>query len=302
MRILYSFISIIFSIQFLFSVDTESSYPYLSGFTWVHFSDWKLLNPSYGRSYSESFDPEMVQLGDTIFVEIDCLENFAREYLPKIKNKFILISANYGYSADHSLPGSFESLLKEDKIAAWFVQNIDREASEKLIPIPIGLSSKCFSFGDTQLFDQWIPLSLANLKKKNFLYLNFTPRPERVACIDYFQSVFAKFEETKPFAAFLEDLSESIFVVSPPGHGPDCHRTWEALLMGCYPIVQSSPLNPLYRDLPVVIINDWSEVTEEFLETQYQQLREKTFSREKLYAPYWFQKVRKIQDQLKAGL
>jgi hypothetical protein len=30
------------------------------------------------------------------------------------------------------------------------------------------------------------------------------------------------------------------FVASPYGGGPDCHRTWEALILGCIPIVKSS--------------------------------------------------------------
>ena len=39
------------------------------------------------------------------------------------------------------------------------------------------------------------------------------------------------------------------FVISPPGHGLDCHRTWEALALGCIPItlapmITSAPVTP----------------------------------------------------------
>ena len=69
----------------------------------------------------------------------------------------------------------------------------------------------------------------------------------------------------KNWDAYLNDMAQSKFVLSPEGAGIDSHRTWEALLMGCYPIVLSSTLNPLYEDLPVVVVSNWNEITEEFL-------------------------------------
>jgi hypothetical protein len=52
----------------------------------------------------------------------------------------------------------------------------------------------------------------------------------------------------------------SKFVISPPGNGPDCHRTWEALYLGAIPIVisKSWPFNHL--ELPVVIIDSWDQL------------------------------------------
>src|SRR5579872_1355260 len=92
---------ILFSLQIplLFAIQGESSYPYLSGYSWAFFSDWRLLNNDYG-SGPESFVPEQVQLGDTIFVDFACMDEFARDFLPRIQNPVILISANYGYCAD----------------------------------------------------------------------------------------------------------------------------------------------------------------------------------------------------------
>jgi len=299
MRLLYFFVFFIFEIQSLFSLQGESSYPYLAGYTFGFFCDWRLLGDDYGSS-PENFNPEMVKLGDTIFVDYMRLEEFARDYLPKIKDKVIIITANYGYGGDNPMPGPYDYLLKEEKVAAWFLQNIDREFTEKLIPIPIGLASKHWPHGNTNLIDRYIPFSLAKNEKTIFMYLNFASRPERVDCINNFQKIGAKFENVKSYEEYLNDLSETVFVISPPGHGVDCHRTWEALLMGCYPVVKSSMLDPLFQDLPVVIIDDWSQVTDDFLKQKYSELKNKTWSREKLYAPYWFQKVRDIQERLRS--
>jgi hypothetical protein len=49
------------------------------------------------------------------------------------------------------------------------------------------------------------------------------------------------------------------FVISPHGNGLDCHRTWEALCLGCIVIVKKSPIDTLYTDLPVLIIDNWSD-------------------------------------------
>jgi hypothetical protein len=144
-----------------------------------------------------------------------------------------------------------------------------------------------------------IPLSLAKVEKSIFMYLNYTLRPERTDCTDYFRAKRVAFHPSKHFPGYLEDLSESIFVVSPKGHGLDTHRTWEALLMGCIPIVPSSTLNPLYEDLPVIVINSWDEVTTEFLTACLDKLKSKTWCRNKLYAHYWFNKIQSIQERIR---
>ena len=41
--------------------------------------------------------------------------------------------------------------------------------------------------------------------------------------------------------------SKYAFVLSPRGRGLDCHRTWEALCLGCIPIVKKSPITKLFR-------------------------------------------------------
>jgi len=281
-----------------FSLKGVTSYPYLAGYTWVSFCDWKMLNVERDHG-PVRFNAESVKHGDTIYLDYGCIEDFARRILPRIQGKVLLISSNYGLFADYSLPGPFDHLLKESKVAAWFVQNIDRDPSEKLIPIPIGIASRYWGHGNTDLFDQWIPLALAKQSKSIFCYLNYTLRKNRIDCTKHFQKIGIPFVQRGTFAEYLNDLSDSVFVVSPPGFGIDCHRSWEALLMGCYPIVQSTTLDPVYEGFPVVIVKDWSEATEEFLQKKYQELRSRTWSRERLYAPFWFQKVRDLQTKIK---
>ena len=50
------------------------------------------------------------------------------------------------------------------------------------------------------------------------------------------------------------------FALSPRGNGLDCHRTWELLLAGVIVITKTSPLDDMYKDLPIVILQDWNEL------------------------------------------
>eukprot|EP00960_Hanusia_phi_P053122 761850-Hanusia_phi.AAC.3 len=47
------------------------------------------------------------------------------------------------------------------------------------------------------------------------------------------------------------------FEISLPGNGLDCHRTWEAFLLGCVVITVSSPLDEMWKELelPVVVLD-----------------------------------------------
>ena len=82
------------------------------------------------------------------------------------------------------------------------------------------------------------------------------------------------------------------FVVSPQGNGLDCHRTWEALCLGCYPIIKTSGLDPLFDDLPVWIIKEWSDVTAESMKEKASEFDSGTFKLEKLTLKYWQQRLK----------
>lgn len=55
-------------------------------------------------------------------------------------------------------------------------------------------------------------------------------------------------------------LLESKYVLSPPGNGPDCHRTWEALYLGATPIVDKIAWPFTKYDIPVRISDSWNDL------------------------------------------
>ncbi len=60
---------------------------------------------------------------------------------------------------------------------------------------------------------------------------------------------------------YLELVSQSKFVLSPPGNGPDCHRTWESIYLGAVPIVLESAWPFKDFDLPVAQVSNWDEIS-----------------------------------------
>ena len=92
----------------------------------------------------------------------------------------------------------------------------------------------------------------------------------------------------KRYDIWKEQLKYS-FVVSPHGNGLDCHRTWEALILGCIPIVKSSSMDSMFYDLPVLILNEWGELNEALLIKTLDEFSSKKFNMHKLTLNYWIE-------------
>ena len=95
---------------------------------------------------------------------------------------------------------------------------------------------------------------------------------------------------------YYDMISEYKFILSPPGAGIDCHRTWEALYIGCVPIVIESSISELYQDLPILVIKDWKEINEHFLNKKWEEIVEKKklnkYNMKKITSSYWTTKIK----------
>jgi len=181
----------------------------------------------------------------------------------------------------HNCDGSFVANTNELKILSGFVSRVYAindvcgEACMPLVqPIPLG-------FVDSHLHKDkahavFEGVAHRNLKKEHLLFMNFMVHnnghdPKRVPCRDHFAGkpwVLHKGSGLSPPATY-ELTAKSKYVVSPQGAGFDCHRTYEAIYLGAIPIVESSPLDYFYKHLPIIIVDHWTEVTEDFLIKNY---------------------------------
>jgi len=65
---------------------------------------------------------------------------------------------------------------------------------------------------------------------------------------------------------FLSNLRRCKFMLCPRGCAIDCHRNWEVLYMKRVPVMKRHPyLETLFKDYPVLFVDDYSEISEELL-------------------------------------
>jgi hypothetical protein len=261
--------------------DTFTYYPFLSGDVFRRASDHVV------DDLHLPFYPRRVKERDVLFVKTKYLPRFIKHMHPHIQQPYILITHN----GDEEIDTSYCHFLQDDKLLMWFAMNAT-VPHPKLIPIPIG-------FGNANTGSQSVEAILEVMKepaeeKQELLYLNFSvhTHPERAIVKRFFsEKSFCRIDAPQPLHTYLYKTRVSKFTVSPRGNGIDCHRVWESMLVGTIPILKTSPLDPLYRDLPVLIVNQWEEVTESFLETQYQHLTTQSYKLDKLYADYWLKLI-----------
>ena len=266
----------------------RASLPYISGDTFRSFAKFVVDEARV------PFDPSKLEPGDTIFVNADYMHYFFNTVHPAITTPYILITHN----SIKTMPGEFIKYLNDEKLIAWFAKNIGRE-HPKLFPIPIGFANAYWPHGNTKVVDEVLS---EKITKDKLIYINFDPKTNSKArnkVQNYFKGKsFCYFTGRKNFKGYLRDLARSKFVVSPLGSGFDCHRSWEALVMGAIPIIESSSIDPLFEELPVIIVKNWSIITKEFLEQKYKELQNKKYNYDKLFAQYWFNQIITLQKNI----
>lgn len=257
--------------------------PFISGDTFRAHCDY-----AYDE-ISKSLNPAAVAEKSTIFVNGDILGEFLERVHPRIRHPYILIVHN----TDCPIPGPYSACLDDPKILALFTQNPDRTDHPKLFPLPIGVENRQWNPQNREILQQTKDL---NLEKTYLLYCNFNPHTfpsERNEVLNRFaEAPFTYTATRKAYHEFVGDLARTWFILSPRGNGLDCHRTWEALYAGSYPIVKTSPLDPLFQGLPVLIVQNWEEVTEEFLQQKFKEFSQRAdYSLEKLYIDYYLKQI-----------
>jgi hypothetical protein len=217
---------------------------------------------------------------------------------PVFINSNILISGHSDYEIDNYIFNKYGS-----KYNKWFAVNVNYE-NEKLIPLPLGITNNTDEtdvhpiFGNTQLM---LNVVKNNYKKENLLYMNFNLNTchERLYLYNMFKNVDWCFKRIvnnslEGRKTFLEDICKSKFVLCPKGNGIDTHRLWESLYMRSIPIVKYHITHSNLTDLPILFVNNWSEINNEFLETKYDEMINKEWNMDKLKISYWLNLINKI--------
>ena len=210
-----------------------------------------------------------------------CDLDYFSESLDKLKKDIILITSDGVKSIPSDLKEeTFNKIINHPRIKKWYAQNYDGSVThEKIRNYPIG-----FDFHTTRsifgLPIPFLPSKPASDKinymlkirkkikeKKNKIFVDvhlhqhktFNNERKRVKEILYNSKNCNFLNLGVDQKSIWKKYSDHKFVISAFGKGLDCHRTWECLFLGAIVIVKKSSLDPLYKDLPVVILDDWDE-------------------------------------------
>ena len=94
------------------------------------------------------------------------------------------------------------------------------------------------------------------------------------------------------FELYIHNLRRYAFCLCPRGNGIDTHRIWESLYMGCIPIVKRHITHVFNQDLPILFIDDWREITSDFLNQTDKNVDTSLFGSELLTMSYWKDKIK----------
>lgn len=251
----------------------------------------------------------------THYVCTYALVDFANRILPTLKKPIILVSGDSDVTVPTDNRDAASQILNSPMIVAWLSQNCVG-GHPKLHQIPIGMDYHTLTRGAHAWGDAASPIQqekeLLAIREKaphlssrkpecyaNFQFLMGT-RYAAIDRVDAQSSIPADliyYEPTPvPRRQTWETMSQYAFVPSPHGNGLDCHRTWEALALGCIPIVRTSKLDPLFDGLPVWIVRDWTEVTRDTLSQVLREFQGRSFAMERLTLAFWTAKINTFKE------
>lgn len=247
----------------------------------------------------------------SIYIPSDGLVYFAQQILPKIHQDFILVSGDSDLPINtNSLGASLDRLLQSPLLVSWFAQNRDSD-HPKLHSLPIGINlhnlwSNPLEWGGGFILPSMQEQQLLNIaesapdlsQREHKIFCNWhfsIDRADRKDCYEIIDKSVCYFQpKPMPMVETWELQSQYQFVLSPHGAGLDCHRTWEALLLGCIVIVKTAKLNDLFSALPVIAVNDWREISPAFLNQAIISNKQKKLDTKSLYMPFWRKKLEKL--------
>lgn len=250
--------------------------------------------------------------GAIVYVNSSAIPDFLRKAWPLIQVPIVLVSGD----CDETVPvdvipnkDTFRAFMEDSRLIAWYAQNAF-PIHPKIRQLPIGLDYHTLSVNERhpwgpkqtpaqqeqilQILSKRVPQSQREVTAHaNFQFsMNTRFAADRREAYKDLPSDVVDFEEaaTTRFVTWANQ-AKHLFVASPQGGGVDCHRTWEALCLGCFPIVKTSFLDPLFEGLPVLIISEWKNVTPDLLQSFAKTWAGKEVG-PKITLTYWLDRVR----------
>lgn len=181
------------------------------------------------------------------------------------------------YISDVKIP---DSIIFSTNAAIWH---------PNIIPIPIGVLD----------FDEkLLKRDTFGVEKSIVCYANFTDWCERSEIIKIAKEepyiLWKRYDGEDSHEKYRADLCNSNFVISPPGNGIDCYRTWESIYSGAIPIVIRNPMYEQWNSLPIIMLDSWKDLQIDIIQQKYDDLKARGGNYDMADLDYWEQRIIKL--------
>lgn len=260
------------------------------------------------KSSSDYIDVELlnnIENSKSIYLCTDSILNFSDNFLPKLSKPIVLVTGDSDTPIDQNIiqTAGVSRILNSPFISKWYAQNLNT-THEKLAPIPIGMDYHTM-WEKPGLWGLHQQSAVAQERALIQIFANsprFTDRyfagycnwhfaidrGDRNECMQKIEKNICLIEKNHlPRISSWQRQAECMFVISPEGAGLDCHRTWEAILLGCVPVVKRSSFTKLLNNLPVVILDDWAEFNSNNMIKHVEILSNTKYDFSYLFTSYW---------------
>lgn len=239
--------------------------------------DWSIMTDQ--MSSDVSLRGDFLKQPRTVFLSLRSIFNaipyFYEEVLPKINDKFVLITG----SEDITIPNQLDvrwrpfnsrekeiisNIIADERLIHWFAENRD-EARPKMSTLPVGYvfldesrSAYITEFPETLVRDRALKVLCAHRIRKGPQWA--VRRNLTNLCNESFQDFATVLTEEVSDLEFQKQVRQHPFVLCAQGGGLDpSPKAWFSLANGSIPIIKSSTLDDAYSQLPVVFVDDWNE-------------------------------------------
>lgn len=225
--------------------------------------------------------------GALVWVRGAWLPTFVEQVLPRFEAPIVLVTGDTDSSLPSAAGHAGRAVIESPVVRHWYTQNFDGTAPERVSPIPIGLDLHTWwddpghdppmSVRDQEAELDAVVASLPPLEERiPKVYVDFswttnvTPAPSGARLVDLRPEIVELLASNPlvvhqdaplPRAEMWRRKGHYAFSLSPHGHGLDCHRTWESLILGQVVLVPSSPLDPLFEGVAAFGLRSWSDIT-----------------------------------------
>ncbi len=239
--------------------------------------DWVIMTDTKGDDVAIYGD--LTRQPSTVFLSLrgffSAIPCFYTQVLPKITNRFVLISGSEDITIPNQVDARWRSfndnerkiidkIINDKRVIHWFAENRD-ELLPKMSTLPVGLvfenpshSRIAIKQPRIKLKDQHLRVLCAHRVRDGQQWE--TRRNLTNLCKQQFQAFTTVLTDEICEAEFQRQVQGHSFVLCAQGGGLDpSPKAWFSIANGSIPIIRSTVLDDAYSQLPVVFVDEWNE-------------------------------------------